>query len=72
MSVGLVFACHRLRWQVELAFKLMKTILRFGKLPNHREDAARTWLLAKRINALLLERLARADQRAFPAGEVAA
>ncbi|MDI7267524.1 MAG: transposase, partial [Myxococcota bacterium] len=66
MSVGQVFACYRLRWQVELAFKLMKTVLHFGKLPNHRDDTARTWLLAKLINALLLDRLARADQRAFP------
>lgn len=72
MSVAQVFACYRLRWQVELAFKLLKTVLRFGKLPNHRDDTARTWLLAKLINALLLDRLARADRRAFPPGEVAA
>jgi len=72
MSVAQVFACYRLRWQVELAFKMLKTVLRFGKLPNHRDDTSRTWLLAKLINALILERLARADQRAFPPGRVAA
>lgn len=58
LGVRQAFALYRLRWQVELAFKCLKTVLRFGNLPNHREDTGRTWLLAKLICALLLERAA--------------
>jgi hypothetical protein len=57
MSTAQVFAVYRLRWQVELAFKTMKTVLRYGELPNRRADTGRTWLLAKLVCALLLDSL---------------
>lgn len=57
MSTAQVFAVYRLRWQVELAFKTMKTVLRYGDLPNRRADTGRTWLLAKLVCALLLDSL---------------
>jgi len=52
-----VFATYRLRWQVELAFKTLKTVLKFDELPNacgYGPDLA----VAKLICALLLQRLA--------------
>ncbi len=58
LSTAQVFAIHRLRWQVELAFKCLKTVLHYSELPNRRKDTGRTWLLAKLTCALLLERLA--------------
>lgn len=58
LSTAQVFAVYRLRWQVELAFKCLKTVLHYGDLPNRRQDTGRTWLLAKLTCALLLERLA--------------
>jgi hypothetical protein len=57
MSTAQVHACYQLRWQVELAFKRLKTVLRFGDLPNRLLETGRTWLLAKLVCALLLERL---------------
>lgn len=57
MSTAQVHACYRLRWQVELAFKRLKTVLRFGDLPNRLAETGRTWLLAKLVCALLVERL---------------
>jgi len=52
-----VAALYRLRWQVELAFKRLKSLLDFGKLPARDVDLARTWLFAKLLMALLIEDL---------------
>jgi hypothetical protein len=48
---------YRCRWQIELCFKRMKSILRLGDLPKHREDSCRAWLHGKLLVSLLLERL---------------
>jgi len=61
VSSAQAFLIYRLRWQVELAFKTMKTVLKYGQLPNRRPDTGRTWLLAKLICALILERIAAAS-----------
>jgi hypothetical protein len=45
------------RWQIELCFKRMKSILKVGELPKTREDSCRAWLHGKLLVALLLERL---------------
>jgi hypothetical protein len=58
MTTSQVLATYRLRWQVELAFKTIKTVLHYGDLPNRLPSTGRTWLLAKLVCALLLERLA--------------
>ena len=48
---------YRLRWQIELAFKRMKSILNFGQLPKHAPASCRAWLHGKLLVALLVERL---------------
>src|ERR687894_631980 len=50
-----VLGSYRLRWQVELAFKRLKTVLGLGRLPAKGEALARSWLLAHLIVALLIE-----------------
>ena len=50
-----VLALYRLRWQVELAFKRLKSLLGLGELPARSPDLARAWLNAKLILALLAE-----------------
>jgi hypothetical protein len=52
-----VASLYRLRWQVELAFKRLKSLLDFSKLPARDVDLARTWLFAKLLMALLIEDL---------------
>jgi len=54
-----VLELYRYRWQVELAFKRMKQLLRLGRLPHKDPIAAKTWIQAKLVVALLLETLYR-------------
>lgn len=54
-----VLALYRLRWQIELLFKRMKTLLRIDQLPNKNQAAARCWIFANLLAALLLEDQAR-------------
>ena len=46
---------YRLRWQVELYFKRLKSLIGFGDVPNKTEDSIRIWLNAKLTVAILLE-----------------
>jgi len=48
---------YRLRWQIELAFKRMKSIMHLGQLPKHAAASCRAWLHGKLLVALLVERL---------------
>ena len=53
---------YRLRWQIELLFKRWKSICGFDGLPNERPDTIRSWLAAKLLLGLIVERMAaRAD-----------
>ena len=54
-SAAEVLAAYRLRWQVELAFKRLKSGLGIDRLQAHDERLARSWLLAHLILALLIE-----------------
>ncbi len=50
-----VLALYRLRWQIELVFKRLKSLLHLDDLPAKDPDLARCWIYAKLIAALLLE-----------------
>jgi len=50
-----VLQAYRLRWQIELAFKRLKSLLGLNRLPAKGEDLARSWLLAHLVLALLIE-----------------
>lgn len=50
-----VCALYGLRWQVELVFKRLKSLLGLGLLPAKNPDLARVWLYGKLILALLAE-----------------
>ena len=52
-----ILKTYRLRWQVELAFKRMKSILGFGHLPKKDPASARAWLHGKLFVSLLAEHL---------------
>lgn len=55
MSAADILETYRLRWQVELAFKRLKSILGIHKLPAKDERLARSWLLAHLIVALMID-----------------
>ena len=57
-SINLLGALYRLRWQVELAIKRLKSILHIDRLPAKNPELARAWLYAHILKALLLEELA--------------
>jgi IS4 transposase len=50
-----VLAVYRLRWQIELAFKRLKSLLRMDEIPTRTERASRSWLTAHLIMALLCD-----------------
>ena len=54
---GEVLMVYRLRWQIELAFKRLKSLLRMDRIPTQTERASRSWLTAHLILALLCDDL---------------
>lgn len=52
-----VLELYRLRWQIELTFKRLKSLLRLGQLPKRTDASSRAWLHGKLLVALLTERL---------------
>ena len=52
-----ILAVYRLRWQIELAFKRLKSLLHIDNLPTVTERGSRSWLLAHLILALLCDDL---------------
>lgn len=52
-----VLELYRARWQIELVFKRMKSLMRLGHLPKRTDASARAWLEGKFLTVLLIERL---------------
>lgn len=52
-----VLELYRHRWQVELAFKRLKSLLALGHVPKSTDPSSRAWMQAKILTALLIERL---------------
>lgn len=63
-----VLECYRLRWQVELTFKRLKSIAQLGHVPKHDDQSTRAWLYGKLFVALLSQKLARVGRTISPWG----
>ncbi len=63
-----ILELYRSRWQIELAFKRLKSLAQLGHLPKHDEHAARAWLYGKLLRALLSQKLARHGRAFSPWG----
>jgi hypothetical protein len=63
-----VLECYRQRWQIELTFKRLKSIIQLGHVPKQLDGSSRAWLYAKLLVALLAERLARVGNTISPWG----
>lgn len=68
LSARDVLELYRYRWQIELAFKRLKQLLKLGRLPHQASEVAQTWILAKLVVALLLETLYRQARAISPWG----
>lgn len=63
-----VLEMYRLRWQIELSFKRLKSIAQLGHLPKYDDRSSRAWLYGKLFLALLAEKLARVGSTVSPWG----
>lgn len=61
-----IAALYRLRWQVELAFKRLKSLVHIDKLPAKDKQLARSWLAAHLIIALMTEDFTQDFLDSFP------
>jgi len=52
-----VLDLYRARWQIELCFKRLKSLLRLGHVPKRSDASARAWIQGKLLTVLLMERL---------------
>jgi hypothetical protein len=63
-----VLECYRLRWQIELTFKRLKSIVQLGHIPKQDDQSSRAWLYGKLFVALLSQKLARVGSAISPWG----
>lgn len=61
-----VMAAYRLRWQIELAFKRLKSLLRIDRLPTTTPQGSRSWLYAHLVMALLCDEASQDFLESFP------
>lgn len=57
ISAAEILDLYRCRWQVELAFKRLKSLLEAGQLPKKDPRTCRAWMQAKVLASLIIDRL---------------
>lgn len=67
-SASTVMEFYRRRWQVELAFKRLKSLLQLGHLKKIDKEGAKAWLQGKLLVACLIETLILTAERFSPWG----
>jgi IS4 transposase len=55
IPAGEICAAYRLRWQIELAFKRLKSLIHIDRLPTRTDAGSLSWLYAHLIMLLLIE-----------------
>lgn len=68
VSAGQVLELYRHRWQIELAFKRLKSLLQLGHLKKTDQEGAKAWLQGKLFVAALIETLVAVGERFSPWG----
>jgi hypothetical protein len=63
-----VLALYRFRWQIELAFKRMKSLAGLDELPAKKPELARAWIYARLIAILIAEQSAGQVPDSSPSG----
>ncbi len=57
IEASTILALYRMRWQIELAFKRMKSLLQLGELKKKDPASARAWLQGKLLISCLIEKM---------------
>jgi hypothetical protein len=57
LSAEQVLALYRLRWQIEIAIKRLKSVIGLSELPCRNKESCRAWLYGKLLLALLVQSL---------------
>ena len=70
-SAAAIMELYRRRWQIELAFKRLKSLLQLGHLKKVDKEAATAWLQGKLLVACMIEKLILTAERFSPWGYVA-
>ncbi|MCF7669266.1 MAG: IS4 family transposase [Verrucomicrobia bacterium] len=68
LSTKDILELYRVRWQIELRFKHLKSLLGLGCLPKYDKQSCRAWIQAKLLCGLLIERLMKEAEFFFPWG----
>lgn len=67
-STADVLMSYRMRWQIELVFKRLKSLAQLGHLPKHDDRSSRAWLYGKLLVTLLAQKLIRIGRDISPSG----
>ena len=59
---------YKVRWQIELAFKRLKSLAGLGHLPKYSDKSSRAWLYGKLLISLLTEKIMRISKTISPWG----
>jgi hypothetical protein len=59
VSAAEILEWYRTRWQIELVFERLKSLVQLGHLPKHDDRSSRAWLHGKLLVALLTQKLLR-------------
>lgn len=57
ISTASVLALYRFRWQIEMKFKVLKSLLELDHVPARTDQGLRVWVFAKLLLALLVDAL---------------
>ena len=68
ISAHALMELYRGRWQIELVFKRLKSLVQLGHLKKHDAEASRAWLQGKLLVALLIDALLQTAERVSPWG----
>jgi len=63
-----ILGWYRVRWQIELAFRRLKSLVQLGHLPKYDDASSRAWLYGKLFVALLAQKLMRVGRDISPWG----
>ena len=67
-STADVLRFYRMRWQIELVFKRLKSLAQLGHVPKHDGRSSRAWLYGKLLVTLLAQKLIRIGRDISPSG----